>query len=151
MRYENFEFFFRKSKVKKGINLLKQLIQEVAKSFGDFDPKLTTNYNENFHSVKARYLTKVLHLGYSWKGRIAAAILQYNDKYNWISKVYNALHLPPLSATCALKFLKLIHHSLQRMKANKAKRSTKEAKEKRREEQIRTIKLETTKNPEAHI
>lgn len=126
------------------------LVKETATLFGDFDPKLTTNYNENFHSVKARYLSKNLNIGYSWKGRIAAAILQYNDKYNWIGRACQRLHLPSISLPCLHAFIKLINHSLQRMAHNKAKRNTKEAKNNRREKQIAAIKLEQTNNPEAH-
>ena len=135
----------------KVLEILGDLINETAQLFGDFDPKLTSNYNENFHSIKARYLTKTLNLGYSWKGRICAAILQYNEQYNWIQKAYDALHLPPLSATCLFQLFKRMERSRKKVETNKAKKSTQEARNQRKNRQIAVLKQEKVNNPEAHL
>ena len=135
----------------KTLQIFEKLIKETAKEFGDFDPTLTSNYNENFHSIKARHLTKIIHLGYSWKGRIATAILQYNENYNWIAKAYNALHLQPLSATCILQFTKHIWRSLRKTAANNRKKNTQKEKDRRRKQQIAIMNQETNNGPEAHL
>ena len=53
---------------------------------------LPRNNNENFHSVKARFLNKVYNYGKSSVARICASILQYNEGYSWILDTLNKLH-----------------------------------------------------------
>ena len=60
--------------------------------FGNFICCETTNYNENFHCVKARFLNKVHNYGKSSVARICASILQYNEGYSCILDTLKKLH-----------------------------------------------------------
>ena len=60
--------------------------------FRDFICCETTNYNENFHSIKARFLNKVHNYGKSRVARICASIFQYKEGYSWILDTLKKLH-----------------------------------------------------------
>lgn len=75
-----------------------KIIQKVRKN-------LTTQLNESFHALKAKYANKDYLWLSSWKGRVAAAILQFNEPDDWKFKLYEKLCLPPLSSHVKDKLL----------------------------------------------
>lgn len=79
--------------------ILYNLIKETSKILTDSTPGETTNYNENFHSIKARYVPKAYNLGDSFLGRYCCAILQYNHPNLWIIDVLEHLKFWPKTTT----------------------------------------------------
>lgn len=71
--------------------VLKELIDKTSNILTDCKPGATTNYNENFHSIKAEFVSKAYNLGNTFVGRYACAILQYNLSYNWIPRMLTRL------------------------------------------------------------
>ncbi|OHT06582.1 hypothetical protein TRFO_25320 [Tritrichomonas foetus] len=72
---------------------------------------ITTNKNENFHSIKARLLPKLYNWGSGWIGRICSAILQNNLPGIWMIYALSALNIPlPAIHT----FLAYLHRVIQR-------------------------------------
>ena len=54
----------------------------------------TTNYNEAFHALKARFVPKNFNLGNTGRARLLACILEYNDKHDWLEILYQRLGIP---------------------------------------------------------
>ena len=86
------------------VNIISNINQKV-KNFRILTPEVqsffsseTTNYNENFHSFKARFLNKVYNYGKSSVARICASILKYNKGYcYWILDPLKKLHANKIS------------------------------------------------------
>ena len=75
------------------VKALQEVIDLWYPTVRDFIRGETTNFNENFHSVKARFLNKVYNYGKSSEARICASILQYNEGYKWIVNVLKRIHM----------------------------------------------------------
>jgi hypothetical protein len=67
-------------------------------------PEYSTQVNESFNRSKLKYANKDVRWGFTWKARMACAILDRNCA-NWKMRLYHMLHLPTLSreAVGALK------------------------------------------------
>ena len=51
----------------------------------------TSNYNEAFHALKAKFVPKNFNLGNTGRIRLLAAILEYNDPDTWLQELYRRL------------------------------------------------------------
>ena len=89
------------------VNSLKGLVNDLTSTIKNFERYHTTNYNENFHSIKARLLLKNNFQGYWAIGRILVSILQYNNPDHWIVKLFNYFHLAALPASIAIKLFQI--------------------------------------------
>lgn len=78
------------------IDSLKGLVNDLSSIIKNFERYHTTNFNENFHSIKAHLLIKNNYQGLWAIGRILAAILQYNNPDLWIFKLLDYFHLVAL-------------------------------------------------------
>ena len=65
------------------IQALQEVIQFWLPTVSEFIRGETTNYNEAFHSIKARYFNKNYNYGETSIARICASICQYNEGYKW--------------------------------------------------------------------
>lgn len=86
---------------------LKGLINDLKPIIQNFERYHTTNYNENFHSIKAHLLLKNNYQGYLAVGRIFASILQYNYPDFWVFKLFDYLHLASLPVSASVKLLQM--------------------------------------------
>ena len=75
-----------------------QLLRDVITYCQDISNRFTrgntTNYNEAFHSLKAKFLNKNFNNGNTRKSRLFASILEYNNRIQWIEDLYQRLNLP---------------------------------------------------------
>lgn len=83
---------------KKAVIILTDLVTELLKIIEHNNSTKTTNYCENFHSIKSRMCNKAFHWGPGWIGRVVCAILQYNEPDSWVLtalKLCNCTTMPP--------------------------------------------------------
>lgn len=78
------------------LNFLKKTIKIIRKCNG----LASTQLNESYHALKAKYANKDFCWIDSWVPRACAAILQFNEPNDWKFELYNRLELAPLSAEC---------------------------------------------------
>ena len=62
----------------KKCQVLFDLLNETSKILLNSAPGKTTNFNENYHSVKAQFVPKAFNLGDSFLGRYACSILSFS-------------------------------------------------------------------------
>lgn len=89
------------------LNCLRGLITELSSIIINFKRYHTTNYNENFHSIKARLATKNNYQGIWGVGRVLSAILQYNDPNHWIFKLLDFFHISKLPFDILMMLLRI--------------------------------------------
>lgn len=58
---------------------------------------ISTQLNESFHDLKAKFTDKDPMWIDSWPGRVCAAVLQFNQPNIWKLELYQRLKLPPLA------------------------------------------------------
>ena len=78
---------FKKIKNEDQYNALIEIIDFWRPFIIEFIRGETTNYNEVFHSVKAKFVSKFYNFGCSTLARMAASVLQYNEGYYWVFKI----------------------------------------------------------------
>lgn len=66
---------------------------------------LTTQLNESFHALKAKFASKDLLWLDSWVGRVSAAILQFNQPHMWKFELYEKLGFSPIGAICKTRLM----------------------------------------------
>ena len=116
-------------------------------------PYETTNYNENFHSVKAKYVPKGFNLGNSFIGRLSCSILQYNKPYDWVVDVIDKLGFDKCLPThIVAQIIQLLHSQLHKIKNQRIKKNLQENKTKKKKEEIKKEYEEQNgmKNPLSH-
>ena len=135
----------------KAVAALKEVVAEWSVIVENFIRGQTTNYNENYHSIKAQLLNKNFYYGKSSVARLCASILQYNEGFTWIENVIKRINhsiLPVDSLVGLLTFLKKRDFERER---NRIRRNKNPEKEKLKKEKARKEKqLEITNNPLAH-
>lgn len=82
----------------------------------NFERYHTTNFNENFHSIKARLLLKNNYQGYWAIGRMLASILQYNYPDLWIFKLFDYFHIAALPTSIAIKLFQIFKQRASKRK-----------------------------------
>lgn len=135
---------------KVAVECLRGLITELSSIIINFKRYHTTNYNENFHSIKARLALKNDYQGIWAIGRILAAILQYNNPNYWIFQLMDYFHISALP----FNILKMIYNyfnqrnkKIQNDHTDNYIINNQKAKKKRRDE---FQKEQNTKNVYAH-
>lgn len=78
-------------------DLLKEFLYKTIKSLRKSSTYVSTQLNESYHALKAKYSSKDICWIDSWVGRACAAILQWNEPNTWKFELYKRLNLPPLS------------------------------------------------------
>ena len=79
-----------KEALKKFLNATISIVRSAA-------PIFSTQMNECFNSIKARYASKLLNWKSSFVGRVCMAVLQINNPYKWVNDLRRVLKLPPLT------------------------------------------------------
>lgn len=77
--------------------LLEIFLSKTLKILQKVRKNLTTQLNESFHAIKAKYANKDFLWLSSWNGRVAAAVLQFNSPNIWKFELYKKLGFEPLS------------------------------------------------------
>ena len=78
--------------------------------------KGSTSINEAFNSKKSRVAPKHVRYGKSFRGRVALAVLMWNEPKNWYDIITKACHIRPISHSTYIR----LHEKLeQRIKHNK--------------------------------
>ena len=98
-----------------GKTMILDLIYDIIKNFECYH---TTNFNENFHSIKAHLLPKNNFQGYWAIGRILAAILQYNYPDFWIFKLFDYFHLAAFPISILKKILQIFKQNQDKRNIN---------------------------------
>ena len=133
--------------------ILFQLLNETSKILADSTPGQTTNFNENFHSLKASFVPKAYNLGNSFLGRYACAILQYNHPYMWIidflEKLKGHVKIDCHILTQLTTYLTRKAHKLALQKINKQSEANK-LKKKKKENEKRAEEIKAKKSEMAH-
>ena len=63
-------------------------------------PQIHTNAIESFHNVKSKFASKEVRWGFSWEGRMMAAVLDWNYP-EWPAELFLRLGLDEIETTCA--------------------------------------------------
>ena len=116
-------------------------------------PYETTNYNENYHSVKSKYVPKAFNLGNSFIGRLACSILQYNKPYDWVTDVMEHLGFNTCLPThIVTQIIQILHSQLRKMKNQYDKKSLPENKRKKKQNELnkQCEEQKGIKNPLSH-
>ena len=130
---------------------LKEVITFWLPTVEEFIRGQTTNYNEVFHSIKARFLNKNYNYGDSSVTRICASICQYNEGYRWILNVLKRIHmkiLPYESIAGVIGFLKN-REKTEKKKMEKIHRNPEETKKRNRKKR-KDYQQENNTNPLKH-
>lgn len=104
-------------------NFLKATVKYVTK----VDSRYTSQLNECFHSVKANLASKNRAWGRSWIGRMAIAVLRFNEPDTYIQILRTLLQLP-LFASSAAKIMQQMAKMRRRKRIYNAKRRTQQNK-----------------------
>ena len=132
------------------IHSLLGVISDIIPIILNFESYHTTNFNENFHSIKARLLLKTMNHDYWAMGRMFTTILQYNDPDFWIFQLFDYFHLAALPAATLKKVLQIFK---QRQAKRLIDQSQKYQKRLNRFKAFKRIQLRrelTSRNPFAH-
>lgn len=70
----------------------------------NFERRHSTGFNENFHALKAKYLSKKFNLGNTSDIRIYCAILHKNEGKFWLKELYEQLNLPLVNVEALEQF-----------------------------------------------
>lgn len=133
------------------VKALEEVIQTWMPTVNEFIRGQTTNYNEVFHSVKARFFNKNFNYGKSSVARICASILQYNEGYKWIVNVLKRIHMKilPLHTLNGIFGLLATARKKEDKKMEKIHSSPEESK-KRKQKKSKEYKEESAKNALKH-
>lgn len=75
---------------------LHKFLKETSETFEKVGSRYSTNTNESFNALRAKFADKSTSWEGSYRGRLTASILQKNQHYNWIFTARKRLNLPPL-------------------------------------------------------
>ena len=133
------------------VKALQEVIDLWYPTVRDFIRGETTNFNENFHSVKARFLNKVYNYGKSSEARICASILQYNEGYSWILDALKKLHANIISVHGLAGITGFLSKTQKKVEKKKEKyHENNEALDKKRQKEEEENKLESKKTELSH-
>lgn len=148
------EKVFRRFKKIKNENQYKAIIEIIdfwRPFILDFIRGDTTNYNEVFHSVKAKFVSKFYNFGCSTLARMAASVLQYNEGYYWIFKILSRPHMRLIPSRCLFALYHFIH-GIKKKEIRKVEKYHEDNQDldKRRKKREKENKLENNKNKLKH-
>lgn len=86
--------------------VLDEFLKKTLKILIKCDGNLSTQLNESYHSLKAKFASKELCWIDSWQSRIAAAILQFNNPNQWKFELYQRLGFGKLSEYSTMQLSK---------------------------------------------
>lgn len=87
---------------------LTNLVFEVQKIIENSSPGCTTNYCDNFHSIKSRLCPRNINFGKGWLGRIYCCILQFKFPDFWIIKTLALLNCGTLPQAIMVYFMRIV-------------------------------------------
>jgi hypothetical protein len=117
---EHHGYRWRYEESPEGQATLRQYLAEGSKVIRKVDPlRGSTQGNESFHAVKAKYADKRLNLPGSTEGRFALAVVSHSGGPGWTEELRSSLQLPPLPPECAGR---LAHMEDRRAARNEARR-----------------------------
>ena len=132
------------------VDCLKGLVNELTSVIKEFERGHTTNYNENFHSIKARLLLKNNFQGYWALGRILVSILQYNNPDNWIFKLFDYFHLAALPVSIAIKLSQIFKQRAAKRARDQSPEFQKKKEKQKADYKKQLSKENSSKDPLAH-
>lgn len=143
--------YSRKIKTLQQFYALYEIIDEQRPFISNLVRGETTNYNEAYHSVKAKFLSNFYNFGVSTLARLAASILQYNEGYLWIFQVLKRLHMRLIPYRCLIA----LYHFLFKQSGKEKKKVQRYHKNndvlnKRRKKRDKENKIEKKKNELKH-
>lgn len=109
------------------VDALQGFVDEVKVIVAGFRRGWTTNYNENFHSLKGVMVPKIINWGASWTGRVACAVLQYNCPESWILQILRLWKIGHLGAACT----KILYDLWERQSRRNTKKNSQAERKKR--------------------
>ena len=142
---------WKNAKNPEAVKALQEVVDFWYPTVRDFIRGETTNFNENFHSVKARFLNKVYNYGKSSEARICASILQYNEGYSWIVEALKKLHTNIISAHGLAGIVGFLSKTKKKVELKKQKyHENNDAFNKKRQKKDEENKLESKKTELSH-
>lgn len=82
------------------VSALKKFLDDTQFIIECCTPQFHTNAIESFHNVKGKFASKEVRWGFSWEGRMMAAVLEWN-RPGWCAELYLRLGLDEITTTCA--------------------------------------------------
>ena len=108
---------------------LERFIEDTIGLFHKIEKNCNTQLCESFHSIKARFVSKTIAWGYSWIGRVAASILQFNVPGCWVFEARRRLGLPSLNLKVEKRLCQIFKHKKDKKEKNKQVQSIEKRKE----------------------
>jgi hypothetical protein len=137
------------------VDTLTLLVQKTKPILGLVVSDYSTQINESLNRTKVKYANKDVCWGFTWKARMACAILDRNDP-GWKLALYEKLKLPPLSPE-ALMYLqqteekrlrdKLWYNSVEYREMREKERRSKKQERKKRKKQLFRNELDYKQKP----
>ena len=99
---------------------LHKFLKETSETVMKVGNKYSTNTNESFNSLHTQFADKATSWKTSYRGRLAASILQKNEPYVWILDARKRLNLPELDDEIKKDINHLFHTQIQRRTTQKS-------------------------------
>lgn len=121
---------------------LRNFLKKCERVLQNCDGNLSSQLNESFHALKAKYADKNYQWIESWEGRVCAAILQFNEPDHWKLELYERLGFPPLGSVSLKRMERIFdEREKQHEQRNVREHQQKEAQRRRekKKEKVTTI------------